>query len=59
MDKIENITTTVRRGREGFALMITLSVLSVVIALTIVLLSYFTKVKEDAETTKALIQADI
>jgi len=58
MDKMEHITT-VGRGREGFALIITLSVLSVVIALTIVLLSYFTKVKEDAETTKALIQADI
>jgi len=58
MDKMEHITT-VGRGREGFALIITLSVLSVVIALTIILLSYFTKVKEDAETTKALIQADI
>ena len=58
MDKMEHITT-VERGREGFALIITLSVLSVVIALTIVLLSYFTKVKEDAQTTEALIQADI
>jgi len=58
MDKMEHITI-VGRWREGFALIITLSVLSVVIALTIVLLSYFTKVKEDAETTKALIQADI
>jgi hypothetical protein len=45
--------------RKGFALLITLSVLSVVIALTVVLLSYFDKVKEDADTTKALIQADI
>lgn len=58
MDKIENITT-VGKSRQGFALIITLSVLSVVIALTVVLLGYFTKVKEDAETTKALIQADI
>ena len=46
-------------GRHGFALMITLSVLSVVIALTVVMLSYFNEVKEDAETTKALIQADV
>lgn len=59
MDKIKNITTTIGRGRKGFALIITLSVLSVVIALTIVLLSYFTKVKEDAQATEALIQADI
>jgi hypothetical protein len=46
-------------GRRGFALMITLSVLAVIIALTMVLLSYFTEVKEDADTTKALIQADL
>lgn len=45
--------------RKGFALLITLSVLSVVIALTVVLLSYFNEVKEDADTTKALIQADL
>ena len=56
MDKRENTATA---KREGFALIITLSVLSVVIALTIVLLGYFTKVKEDSDTTKALIQADI
>lgn len=46
-------------SRRGFALMITLSVLSVVIALTVVLLSYFNEVKEDADMTKALIQADV
>jgi len=45
--------------RRGFALLITLSVLSVVIALTVILLGYFNEVKEDADTTKALIQADI
>jgi len=58
MDK-KNHITTIPEWKQGFALMITLSVLSVVIALTIVLLGYFTKVKEDANTTKALIQADI
>lgn len=46
-------------GREGFALMITLSVLAVVISLTMVLLSYFSEVKESADMTKALIQADV
>lgn len=58
MDKTKNITIA-GKSRQGFALMLTLSVLSVVIALTIILLGYFTKVKEDADTTKALIQADI
>ena len=47
------------KHRQGFALIITLSVLSVVIALTIVLLSYFNEVKDDADNTKALIQADV
>jgi len=46
-------------SQRGFALMITLSVLAVVIALTIVLLGYFKEVKDDADTTKALIQADV
>ena len=46
-------------AKQGFTLMITLSVLAVVIALSMVLLSYFTKVKEDASMTKALIQANV
>ena len=46
-------------GRQGFALMITLSVLSVVIALTVVMLSYFNEVKQDSDNTKALIQANV
>ncbi len=49
----------VMKNRQGFALMITLSVLSVIIALTMVLLSYFEEVRQDAGETKALIQADI
>jgi len=58
MDKTQAQPIVVSSQR-GFALMITLSVLSVVIALTVVLLSYFNEVKEDADTTKALIQADV
>jgi len=58
MDKIRHITFRTTH-RQGFALIITLSVLSVVIALTVVLLSYFNEVKDDADTTKALIQADV
>jgi len=58
MDKTMHITLSTS-SRRGFALMITLSVLSVVIALTVVLLSYFSEVKKDADTTKALIQANV
>jgi len=58
MDKMQT-QPLVAKSKEGFALIITLSVLSVVIALTVVLLSYFNEVKEDADTTKALIQADV
>ena len=58
MDKTQN-TGIVVKNRQGFALLVTLSVLAVVIALTTVLLSYFDEVKEDAGNTKALIQADL
>ena len=58
MDKSVLLHPTVKKKR-GFALMITLSVLSVIIALTMVLLSYFEKVQEDATNTKALIQANL
>jgi hypothetical protein len=58
MDKTQCINTKVR-SQQGFALMITLSVLSVIIALTMVLLSYFEEVQQDASNTKALIQADL
>ena len=59
MDKIEQDKGATRPNREGFALMITLSVLAVVIALTMVLLSYFKEVKKDADHTQALIQANL
>ena len=58
MDKICDTKMRVR-SQQGFALMITLSVLAVIIALTMVLLSYFEEVQEDASNTKALIQADL
>ncbi len=58
MDKTQN-TGSVVKNRQGFALLITLSVLSVVIALTMVLLSYFEEVQQDAGDTQALIQADL
>jgi hypothetical protein len=58
MDKTQPTQNSVKH-RQGFALLITLSVLAVIIALTTVLLSYFDEVKQDASDTKALIQADI
>ncbi|MCF6244704.1 MAG: hypothetical protein L3J43_06675 [Sulfurovum sp.] len=58
MDKTAKPFTNVKH-KEGFALMVTLSVLAVLIALTMVLLSYFEEVQEDAADTTALIQADV
>lgn len=47
------------KTRKGFALIVTLSVLSVMIALTGVLLSYLDKARGDAARTKALLQANV
>ena len=58
MDETQGTVITVKH-RQGFALLVTLSVLSVIIALTMVLLSYFDEVKQDSSKTKALIQADV
>jgi hypothetical protein len=58
MDKTQSTQNDVK-SRPAFALLITLSVLSVIIALTMVLLSYFEEVQKDSSDTKALIQADI
>jgi hypothetical protein len=58
MDKIQN-TFVSDHLREGFALLITLSVLTVIMALTTVLVSYLDVVRKDASQTKALIQANV
>jgi len=58
MDKTR-ITNIIMKQKKGFALLITLSVLSVLIALTLVLLSYFKEVQNDASDTTAMIQADV
>ncbi|RLA66249.1 MAG: hypothetical protein DRQ78_04485 [Epsilonproteobacteria bacterium] len=58
MDKT-NLCYVYGTRRSGFALIITLSVLAVLIALTTVLLSYFDEVRQDASNTEALIQADV
>ena len=59
MDKPDNHISIERAHRSGFALLITLSVLAVLIALTGVLLSYFDEVRKDAGETKAMIQGDL
>ena len=58
MDKIMFPSTAVAYKR-GFALMVTFSVLLVIIALTMVLLSYFKDVQHDSSDTTAMIQADV
>jgi len=58
MDKTQTAFSNVKH-KQGFALIITLSVLSILIALTMVLLSYFEKVQHDAADTTAMIQADV
>ncbi len=45
--------------RKGFALLITLSVLAAIIALTGILLGYFDEARQDASKTKALIQGNL
>ena len=58
MDKT-HLAFLYRKPRQGFALIITLSVLSIIMALTMVLMGYFKKVKHDASDTEAMIQADV
>lgn len=59
MDKFENTINRRVSHRKGFALVFTLSILAVIIALTGVLMGYFAKVKHDATQTKALMQANL
>ena len=59
MDKPRNSIKKVPQHKRGFALLITLSVLAVLIALTGVLLSYFDEVRKDAMVSKALIQGNL
>ena len=58
MDKMI-LTFNNTKKKHGFALFITLSVLTVLISLTIVLLSYFSKVQKDASDTTAMIQSNV
>jgi len=59
MDKFANTIDRRVTHRKGFALVFTLSILAVIIALTGVLMGYFAKVKHDSTQTKALMQANL
>jgi hypothetical protein len=59
MDKPYNHIDENIAGKRGFALLITLSVLAVLMALTGVLLGYFDTVRKDAGMTKAMIQGNL
>jgi len=59
MDKPEPTIHESVPHRRGIALLITLSVLAAMIALTSILLGYFDTVRKDATATKALIQGDL
>ena len=54
----EQISNTVPH-RKGFALIITLSALAVIIALTGVLITYLDEARKDASTSKAMIQGNL
>ncbi len=58
MDKTKQVRIFSKK-RQGFALMITLSVLAVVIALSTVLLGYYKEAQNESSSTKALIQANV
>ena len=45
--------------KKGFALILTLSALTVIIALTAVLISYLDEARKDSSNSKAMIQADL
>ena len=59
MDKHKHTLSNSIHHREGFALIITLSALAVIIALTAVLISYIDEARKDSSTTKAMIQGNL
>ncbi len=59
MDKQKTSPRGTYRQQKGFALIITLSVLAIVIALTGVLIGYLDVARKEASATKALVQANL
>ena len=59
MDKHKHTLPNNVPHRKGFALIITLSALTVIIALTGILISYIDEARKDSSTTKAMIQGNL
>jgi len=59
MDKSIYYILKIKRQRKGFALLLTLSILAIIIALSSVLVQYISEVNKSSTNTKALIQSDI
>jgi len=59
MDKFVHNLDKEHRSRKGFALLLTLSILSIVIALSTVLVNYISTTNKNMIDTKALIEGDI
>jgi len=59
MDKHEHTISGRVPHRKGFALIITLSALAVIIALTGVLITYIDEARKDSSATKAMIQGNL
>ena len=59
MNKPSSSAVLFSSQRKGFALILTLSVLTVIIALTGVMIGYMDSARRDASSTKALLQANL
>jgi len=59
MDKVTQDINKGGKHKKGFALLLTLSILAIVIALSAVLVQYISTVNKTTTSTKALIQSDI
>jgi len=59
MDKTKHTISDKVPHKKGFALIITLSALAVIIALTGVLIAYIDEARKDSSTTKAMIQGNL
>ena len=59
MNTPSHTTRALSSQRQGFALILTLAVLTVIIALTGVLIGYLDTARRDASSTKAIIQANL
>ena len=59
MDKFTNSIDKMVSQKRGFALLLTLSILSIIISLSVILVNYLSTVTKTTISTKAIIQGDI